>query len=110
MVVVMMVMMVVVVIMVMMVIVVMMMVMIILRQLDRMLIGRSVCSRALIVRVEKFNRVRNGLEELRERTCGLDSGLHSGGRGLGAAHQSERRGAAQQSDDGFIHSMSFLGP
>ena len=88
----------------MMIVVVMVMMMVILRELDRMLIGRSVRRRELVVRIEKFNRVGNWVQELGERTCGS----HSSGRGLSAAHQSQRRGAAQQSDDSFVHSMSLL--
>lgn len=69
-----------------MVIVVMMVVvmMIVLCQSDWMLIGRSVRRRAQVVRIEKFNRVRNWVQELGERTCGS----HPSGRGLSAAHQS----------------------
>jgi hypothetical protein len=56
-------------------IIVVMVMMIILCQFHRALLGRGVGTCTLVIRVEKFNRVWNRVQELGERACGLDGGL-----------------------------------
>jgi biopolymer transport protein ExbB/TolQ len=93
-------------------VVVMVVMIIILSQHDRFSVSGSFVGAALILGAQNALGVRDRVQQFGERAgrfkhrAGLAEG-GSGGRRLNAAKERERRGAAEQADEGLVQAMSF---